>query len=55
MGEEHVRFVGQDIAKPGMSFLGTRRAADLHQCCVTERVALLPNQGRWNVDLISTI
>jgi hypothetical protein len=53
MRKEHVGLVGKDVAEPDVSFVILK--LDLHQCRMTQRVALFPDQSRWDVYLISSI
>jgi hypothetical protein len=53
MRKEDVRLVGKDVPEPVVSFVILK--LDLHQCRMTQRVALFPDQSRWDVYLISSI
>jgi hypothetical protein len=53
MRKEHVGLVGKDVAEPDVSVVILK--LDLHQCRMTQRVALFPDQSRWDVYLISSI
>jgi hypothetical protein len=53
MRKEHVGLVGKDVAEPDMRFVILK--LDLHQCRMTQRVTLFPDQSRWDVYLISSI